>query len=138
MLNMKKIARMALLVGLGSLSACSNSSNPAMSGSWLFALTPIDTSSPVLQFTSNLTQIGTQFTGQVSLPGSVAACGTEASITGSVMGNSLTFTLNQLDSTINFTGTANVAFTSASGSYTGASNSCLLNSGFGSWSAALQ
>ena len=135
---MKKIARMALFVALGSLSACSSSSNPAMSGSWLFSLTPIETSSPALQFTTNLTQIGTQFTGQVTLPESDAACGTMASITGTVMGNSLTFTLSQIDSSINFTGTANLAFTSASGTYTGASNSCLLNSGFGSWAAALQ
>jgi len=109
-----------------------------MSGSWLFSLTPIETSSPVLQFTANLTQIGTQFTGQVTLPESDASCGTMASITGTVMGNSLNFTLSQIDSAITFTGTANLAFTSASGTYTGASNSCLLNSGLGSWSAALE
>jgi hypothetical protein len=137
-LNMKKIAHMALLVVLGSLYACSSSSNPAMSGSWLFSLTPIEVSAPVLQFTANLTQIGTQFTGQITLPASDASCGTAASITGTVMGNSLNFTLSQIDSSINFTGTANLAFTSASGTYTGASNSCLLNSGIGSWSAALQ
>jgi len=137
-LKMKKIVRMAVLVALGSLYGCGSSSNPAMSGSWLFVLTPTGSSSPILQFTSNLTQIGTQFTGQVTLTGSSAACGTAASITGTVMGNSLNFTLSQISSSINFTGTTNLAFTSASGTYTGASNSCLVNSGFGSWSAALQ
>ena len=54
------------------------------------------------------------------------------------MGNNLTLQFNQLDSSINLTGTVNPEFTAASGSYTGASGSCLLNGGIGSWAAALQ
>lgn len=133
-----KIARMALLVALVSLSACSSSSNPAMSGTWLFALTPINSSSPVLEFTTNLTQIGSQITGQITLTGNAASCGSAASMSGTLMGNTLTLQLNQIDSAIDFSGTVNPEFTAASGTYTGAAGSCLLDSGFGSWSAALE
>lgn len=109
-----------------------------MSGTWFFALTPIETSSPVLEFTTNLTQIGSQITGQITLTGSAANCGSAASMSGTIMGNALSLQLNQVDSSIDFTGTVNPEFTAASGTYTGAAGSCLLNSGFGSWSAALQ
>jgi hypothetical protein len=133
-----KIARLVLLLAFGSLSACSSSSNPAMSGTWLFALTPVGTSTPVLEFTTNLTQIGSQITGQITLTGNAANCGSAASMSGTIMGNSLNLQLNQIDSMIGFTGTVNPEFTAASGSYTGAAGSCLLDGGFGSWSAVLQ
>jgi len=135
---MKKIAWTVLTLALSFLAGCGNSSNPAMSGSWLFQFTPLDSSSFALQFTANLTQEGSQITGQVSLTGSAASCGTAGSISGTIMGNNLTLQFNQLDSSINLTGTVNPEFTAASGSYTGASGSCLLNGGIGSWAAALQ
>jgi hypothetical protein len=127
-----------LLILVTFLSACGTSSNPAMTGNWLFVFTPTGSSTSAIQATANLTQVGTNVTGQVSLSGGAASCGSEASISGTVKGNSLTFQLTQLQSTISLTGTANQAFTSALGNYTGASGSCLLNGGIGSWSAALQ
>ena len=136
--KMKNVARTALVLALGFLVGCSNSSNPAMTGSWFFAFTPLDSSTVVLQFTANLTQEGSQITGQASLTGDAAACGTAGSMQGSLMGNTLTLEFNQLQSTINLNGTVNPEFTSASGTYTGASGSCLLNGGIGSWSAVLQ
>jgi hypothetical protein len=136
--KMKNVARTALIVALGFLVGCSNSSNPAMTGSWLFAFTPLNSSVVVLQFTANLTQEGSQITGQVSLTGDAASCGTNGSMQGTLMGNSLNLEFNQLQSTINLSGTVNPEFTSASGTYTGASGSCLLNGGIGSWSAVLQ
>src|SRR6516162_99997 len=119
--KMKNVARTALIVALGFLIGCSNSSNPAMTGSWLFAFTPLDSSAVVLQFTANLTQEGSQITGQVSLTGDAASCGTAGSMQGTLMGNNLTLEFNQLNSTINLSGTVNPEFTSASGTYTGAS-----------------
>jgi len=136
--KMKNLARTALIVALGFLVGCSNSSNPAMTGSWMFAFTPLDSSAVALQFSANLTQEGSQITGQVSLTGDAASCGTAGSMQGTLMGNSLTLEFNQLDSTINLSGTVNPEFTSASGTYTGASGSCLLNGGIGSWAAILQ
>jgi hypothetical protein len=136
--KMKNVARTALIVALGLLVGCSNSSNPAMTGTWLFGFTPLESSAVVLQFTANLTQEGSQITGQVSLTGDAASCGTAGSMQGTLMGNSLSLQFNQLDSTINLSGTVNPEFTSATGTYTGASGSCLLNGGIGSWSAVLQ
>jgi hypothetical protein len=136
--NMKNVVRTALIVALGLLVGCSNSSNPAMSGSWLFAFTPLDSPTVVLQFTANLTQEGSQITGQASLTGDAAACGTAGSMQGTIMGDSLNLQFNQLSSTVNLSGTVNPEFTAASGTYTGASGSCLLNGGIGSWSAGLQ
>jgi len=127
-----------LLVLVTFLSGCGTSSNPAMTGNWLFVFTPTGSATSAIQATANLTQVGTDVTGQVSLSGGAASCGSQASISGTVKGNSLTFQLTQLQSTINLTGTANQAFTSALGSYTAVSGSCLLNGGTGSWSAALQ
>ncbi len=106
-----------------------------MTGTWLFALIPNNDTSAAFQVTANLTQVGTQITGTVSLTGS---CGTSASMTGSVTGNSLTLQLTQPESTIDFSGTANLAFTSASGTYTAVAGSCLQDGGYGSWSAALE
>ena len=57
---------------------------------------------------------------------------------GTIMGNSLNLQFNQLDSTINLSGTVNPEFTTATGTYTGAAGSCLLDGGIGSWSAILQ
>jgi hypothetical protein len=137
-LDMKITARMALVAALGFLYGCGNSSNPAMTGTWLFALMPSDSASPSLELTANLTQSGTQITGQVSLTGNAASCGSSASITGSLSGDTITLQLTQAQSTIDFSGTANPAFTSVSGTYTAAAGSCLQNGGIGSWSAALE
>jgi hypothetical protein len=136
--KMNKILRTVLILALGSLAGCGNSSNPAMTGNWLFAFTPLNSSSVVLQFTAKLTQEGSQITGQISLSGNAATCGTAASMQGTIMGNSLNLQFNQLDSTINLSGTVNPEFTAATGTYTGAAGSCLLDGGIGSWSAALE
>ena len=128
---------MALAAAFGFLSACSSSSNPAMTGTWLLALIPNDDSSAGFELTANLTEVGNQITGTVSLTGSAAACGSSASISGNVTGNTITLQLTQPESTIDFSGTANLAFTAVSGTYTAAAGSCIQNGGFGSWSAAL-
>jgi hypothetical protein len=134
---MKNIARIALVLAFGFLSGCNPSPNPAMTGTWLFVLTPTGSASEVIQATADLTQLGNQVIGQVSLSENAAACGTTASMTGTVKGNTLTLQLAQLQSAIDFTGTANLAFTSASGTYTATAGSCLQNGGSGSWSASL-
>jgi len=134
----KILNRLVLLILLTLLGACGTSSNPALTGNWLFVFTPTGSATSAIQATANLTQVGTNVTGQVSLSGGAVSCGSEASMSGTVRGNSLSFQLTQIESTINLTGTANQAFTSALGNYTAVSGSCLLNGGTGSWSAALQ
>jgi hypothetical protein len=136
--KLRNLGRITLLAGLALLNGCGTSSNPAMTGTWLFVFTPTGSSTSAIQATANLTQVGTNVSGQVNLSGGAANCGTEASMSGTVKGNSLTLQLTQLQSSINLTGSANQAFTSASGDYTAVAGSCLLNSGTGSWSAALQ
>lgn len=113
-------------------------SNPATTGTWLFVLTPTGSNTVALEASANLTQVATQITGQVSLGGNTDSCGNQGSMSGTMKGSSLAIQLTQPQSAIDFTGTANLAFTSASGTYTAASGSCLLNGETGSWSAALE
>jgi hypothetical protein len=101
-------------------------------------LTPTGSALVALEATANLTQSGDQITGNVSVTGDAPSCGTQALMSGTVKGNTLTLELTQSQSAIDFIGTANLAFTSASGTYTATSGSCLLNGGTGSWSAALE
>ena len=136
--KVRTLCKSLFLILCALLSGCGTSSNPAMTGNWLFVFTPTGSTMSAIQATANLTQVGTNVTGQVSLSGGAASCGSKASMSGTVKGNSLTLQLTQIQSTINLTGTANQAFTSALGDYTAASGSCLLNGGTGSWSAALQ
>jgi hypothetical protein len=133
---MKNVARITLVLALSFLSGCNPSPNPAMTGTWLFALTSSGSPSEVIQATANLTQLGNTIIGQVTLSGNGASCGTTASMSGTVKGNNLTLQLVQLQSTIEFTGTANLAFTSASGTYTATAGPCLQDGGGGSWSAS--
>ncbi|HXY16483.1 MAG TPA: hypothetical protein VEI26_18475 [Terriglobales bacterium] len=131
-------AGLLLTVAIGFLGGCGTSSNPAMTGTWLFVLTPTGSATSAIQATANLTQVGNNVTGQVSLSSTAGSCGTDASMSGTVKGNALTLQLTQLQSAINLTGAANQAFTSASGTYTAEAGSCLLSGGTGSWSATLQ
>lgn len=133
--EMRNIVRIALVVVLGFLDACNPAPNAAMTGTWIFTLTQLG-STTGLQATANLTQLGVGVTGQVTLTGNEASCGTTASMSGTVSGNALSLQLSQSQSTISFTGTANAAFTSASGTYA-ASGTCFQNFGTGTWSAAL-
>jgi len=137
-LVMRNIACVALTTALTFLSGCNPSPNPAMTGTWLFALTSSGSPSEAIQATANLTQLGNTITGQVTLSGNGASCGATASMSGTVKGNNVTLELIQLQSTIEFTGTANLAFTSASGTYTATAGPCLQNGGGGSWSASLE
>jgi hypothetical protein len=132
------IGRITLIAALTFLSGCNPSPNPALTGTWLFTLTSSGSPAEVIQLTANLTQLGNAITGQVTLSGNGAACGTTASMSGTVKGNNLTLQLVQQESTIEFTGTANQAFTSASGTYTATAGTCLQNGSGGSWSATLE
>ena len=135
---MRNIGRLTLILALTLVSGCNPSPNPAMTGTWLFALTSSGSPAELIQLTANLTQLGNTITGSVTLSGNAAACGTTASMSGTVKGNNLTLELIQQQSTIEFTGTANLAFTNASGTYTATGGTCLQNGGGGSWSATLE
>lgn len=135
--NMRTAAQIIVLTALGFLTNCSSGNNPALTGTWLFVFTPTGASTNALQATANLTQNGSQISGQVNLGSNASPCSTTALMSGSLKGNSLTLQLTQSDSTIELIGTTNLAFTSASGTYTAVSGSCLLNGQTGSWSAAL-
>jgi len=135
---MRTASRTILVIALAFLNSCNPANNPALTGTWLFALTPTGSAFVALEATANLTQVGNQITGNVSLSGNPDSCGNEALISGTVKGNALTLQLTQSQSVIGFMGTANLAFTSASGTYIASAGSCLLNGGTGSWSAALE
>jgi len=135
--DMKSLVRTALVVALGFVSGCNPSPNPAMTGTWLFTLTPTDSPTNVVQATATLTQLGNNITGQVTLTGNASSCGNTATMTGTVQGNVLALQLTQSLSALTFTGQANTAFTSASGTYSATTGPCLQNAGPGNWSAVL-
>ncbi|MGA8154293.1 MAG: hypothetical protein WB952_25330 [Terriglobales bacterium] len=134
---MKTLVRTALILVFGFVTGCNPSPNPALSGTWAFTLTPIDSPSEPIQATAVLTQLGDNVTGQVTLTGSNSSCGSTATMTGTVKGNALALQLTQSQSALSFTGQANVAFTSASGTYSATTGTCLQNVGPGNWSAVL-
>ncbi len=105
-----------------------------MAGNWLITLTPSGSLAQVLA-TASLRQSGTQITGKVALRGSGASCNADASVSGSLEGNSLDLLFAQSQSIAELTGTVNMAFTSGSGVYAISGNSCLESLGPGSWSA---
>jgi len=135
--DMKNVAPIGLVVALSLLNGCNPASNPAMTGTWTFTLTPAGSLSPAIQATATLTQLGSAVTGQVTFSGSGDSCGTTAKMSGFVTGNALALQLSQSQSAISLMGTANVAFTSASGTYETTTGQCFENAGTGTWSAAL-
>jgi hypothetical protein len=105
-----------------------------MAGNWLITLTPSVSLDQVLA-TASLRQSGTQITGKVALRGSSTSCSSDASVSGSLEGNSLDLLFVQSQGIAELTGTTNMAFTSGSGVYAISGNSCLQALGPGSWSA---
>ncbi|HXM64074.1 MAG TPA: hypothetical protein VN950_24645 [Terriglobales bacterium] len=138
---MKSIVRFALLLALGLLNGCGSGQTalPSLTGTWVFALTPANSPSSVIQATAALTQLKNNLLlGQVTLKGSGTSCGTQAQMTGSLSGNSLILQLTQSPSELILKGTATTALTvNASGTYTASSGQCLQNGGTGTWTAFL-
>jgi hypothetical protein len=105
-----------------------------MSGNWLITLTPSVSLNQVLAAAS-FRQSGTQITGTVIFTGANISCKADTSVSGTLQGTSLDLLFVQSQSTANLTGTVNMAFTSGSGAYTIAGNSCFDALGPGVWSA---
>lgn len=120
-----------------SVPGCQYPNSAAMSGNWTFTLT--SASSPVLIVTASLAQSGNQISGPVTLNSGNSSCGTQATITGTIQGTSLTLQIVQFQSQAFLNGTTNQAFTSANGTYTtGGAGTCFGSGAFGSWSAFFQ
>lgn len=134
---MKSIVRTILIVALSFVSGCNPSPNPALTGRWIFTLTPLDNPSNVIQATASLTELGNNITGPVTLTGINSSCGNTATMTGTAQGDVLALQLSQSLSALTFKGEANTAFTSAAGTYSASTGPCLQNVGPGSWSAVL-
>lgn len=128
-----KIVRIALGLTLCFLTSCSTGSSGSLSGSWVFTLA---TSDSFIQATANLNESGNQITGQGTV--SESSCGTSGTVSGNVQGEALTIQLTEANLGLALTGTANQAFTSASGTYEVTGGSCLPAGETGSWSAAFQ
>jgi len=128
-----KMVRIALAVTLCSLTSCGTGSSGSLSGSWVFTLA---TSDSFIQASANLNESENQITGQGMV--SESSCGTSGTVSGKVQGQALTFQLTEANLGLAFTGTANQAFTSASGTYEVTGGSCLPAGETGTWSAAFQ
>jgi len=135
--NARVVCLLLTLVLACCIPGCQYPSSAAMSGTWAFTLTSAN--SPVIIATASLTQSGNQISGPVTLNSGTSACGTQGTITGNIQGTSLTLQIVQFQSQAFLNGTANQAFTSATGTYTtGGAGTCFGSGAFGSWSAFFQ
>lgn len=117
------------LLLLGTLISCSSMPGP-MTGTWAVVFTSGDS----LQQTAaslSLQQSGTTLSGTIT----TASCTTPPSITGTLKNNSLSFRVLEPTASGDLTGTPNTTFTSAAGTYVISGQSCMMNSGAGTWSA---
>lgn len=119
-------ATSVLIAGLGS---CGSNPGP-MTGNWLLSLMSSD-SLEQRTATLSLHQSGNSLSGSIS----AAGCVKPATVTGSASNNALTINFVEMNGTGTLTGTTNTTFTSASGTYAIAGESCLTSSGSGPWSA---
>jgi len=137
-LGMRNIVRITVVLILGFLGGCSFP-NPALTGTWIFRLTPSG-SSEVILATANLTQNGNVITGHAALTGNGVGCGVSTAMmaSGTVQSDNLTLQFTQAQNIVTFTGTANETFTFLTGTYVETGGSCLPGGGVGNWSATLQ
>lgn len=129
-----KILESTALITLGIGSGCLAHSASAMGGTWLFTIT--SNSPTIVLLTANLQQQGNQVTGQATITENNTSCGTTATISGSLQGNTLNLEIVQLQSDLFLVGTVNQTFTQASGTYTSSgTGDCFQSGESGSWSA---
>jgi hypothetical protein len=137
---MRSVPPIGLLVVLSCLIGCGSTPLP-LNGTWLFTLTPTDSSAGAIQATVALTEIGNSVFGPVTLTGNGSACGTAAMMSGTISGNALSLQMTQSQTTLNFTGKTSGGApltTYASGKYTATAGACIQNGGTGTWSAFLE
>ena len=116
------------------LVGCQYPSSSAMSGNWTFTIT--SNNAGIVLATANLKQSGSQITGQLTFALNYSSCGTAATLTGTQEGQNITFEFAQGASEVLLTGTANQAFTFASGNYTtNGGGTCFQPGEAGSWTA---
>lgn len=123
------IRSLALLL-LGTLTCCTSIPGP-MTGTWALMLTSSDSLDQTAA-SLNLQQSGNTLSGTINRAG----CTQPPNISGTLNNNN-TFSLHFLEPTASgdLTGTTNSGFTSATGTYAISGQSCVMNSGSGTWSA---
>jgi hypothetical protein len=137
------LALLVTLSGCGSSSTTPQSSGP-LSGNWQLTLTQNYPgpqaqlfASGFLQQTSGNVQGSVQFP-QVSSANGLYNCGGSATVTGSVSGQTVNFTLNPGGVEVTFTGTISSDNTTMSGAYQGVAAPCFdAHPTSGLWSATL-
>lgn len=106
-----------------------------MTGTWNFTANS-QTFNLTYVGTATLQQNGNAVSGQTTLSGS--PCATSASISGTVSGNNLTMQLNENGELVNFNGTIDSGFASASGSFNAAMPFGCTDGDVGTWTATKQ
>jgi hypothetical protein len=137
---MKLAIGTALCLILGFLSGCSSSPPLFLQGTWVFTITPSNSSTGAIQATAVLTQLGSSLFGPVTFGASSSSCDTQAQMSGTVNGANLSVELTQSQSTLKLTGTVTGGLPvtySASGKYTGTTGGCLQNGEAGTWTGFL-
>lgn len=134
---MAKIATIVLASWLAFLTACGggSSSQPAggqLAGNWQFTLLRNPAQTIIKTQSGFLLQAGESVTGTLMLGG--ATCTGLGSLTGTVSGNAVSFTVQQTAQTITMSGNLDAGGSSMSGSYTVLAQGCGVSES-GIWSA---
>jgi hypothetical protein len=137
---------LALILMVAAACSSSNSTpvqNGPLSGNWQFNLQQNEPSpATALSFSGFLQESlesgGNALAGSLEVPTDPTGdCGGVVALTGSVNGQTVTFSVNQNGTVLTFTGTAEYNSNAMSGSYAGPGGSCFEKPTTGTWSATL-
>jgi hypothetical protein len=128
------LLKIAVVLLCGSIVGCGSSNRPSvpsLSGKWQVTGTS-NVTGAVVTGDGRLQQSHSLVSGTAAISGS--PCATSVMVFGSITDITVTLQLQFGNQPINFTGTANQAMTSMSGTYTAPSGGCT-NGDSGTWSA---
>lgn len=127
---------LAVLLALVTVGCGGSNSLPSqtLSGTWEFTSTSSAFPGTTYQGTAELLQTGSAVTGTVSF--SDNPCATNAKLTGTITGSTVSFQVTEGDQVVTLNGSVNSRFFSISGSYTGPAGGCV-NGDYGSWTASI-
>jgi len=130
----------AAACGGGGSSSSSNATGSPLSGNWQLNLVQQEPApQTALSVSGFLLQSSNALSGSVQVP-PVAAhnnCGGVSSLTGTINGTSVTFSVNEGGTTLSFTGTISSNNQSMSGDYQGPGGGCFTRPTSGTWNAFL-
>jgi hypothetical protein len=133
------LAALLTLIACGGTSSTSSAASGPLAGNWQMVLLPYPQTNGSLSVSGFLAETNNTLTGSVQVPplGQNDRCGGVASLTGTVSGQNVTFSVDEFGTTVNFTGTISSDNVSMSGDFQGMGGACQTTPTTGTWNAFL-